>query len=87
MRPPLQRSKHMSPELNAWKAIAGLADDSAALYMRASAFEATLAPMHSCHAVGRNLEAANHLWELYFGGWVAKLSSTWARELVVPRTV
>ena len=25
----------------------------------------------SC-AVGGNHEAANHLWELYYGGWVAK---------------
>ena len=25
-----------------------------------------------CCAVGGNHEAANHLWELYYGGWVAK---------------
>lgn len=25
-----------------------------------------------CAVVGGNHEASNHLWELYYGGWVAK---------------
>jgi hypothetical protein len=27
--------------------------------------------MHACTTVGGNHEAANHLWELYYGGWAA----------------
>lgn len=28
--------------------------------------------LQNCCIVGGNHEAANHLWELYYGGWVAK---------------
>ena len=32
---------------------------------------ALLARLEKCCAVGGNHEATNHLWELYYGGWVA----------------